>query len=186
MDSDDEEVFAALMEEEAEADSDDKEHLMILAALDGLFANNAKPRRGGSAPGRRKSKQRHRMEGYCSLYADYFVDAPLHDEKVFQRHYRMSRKPFLRIANAIREFDSYFICKKDCTVTCSKVFAKLVEGHASPMNVEVNGRHYNKGYYLADGIYPRWPTFVKAISNPVPGGKNSYFAKCQESCRKDV
>ena len=83
MDSDDEEAFAALMEEEAEADTADEEHLMILAALADLFAKNAKPRRGGSAPGRRKSKQRHRMEGYCMLYADYFTDFPLHDGKVF-------------------------------------------------------------------------------------------------------
>src|SRR3954463_5262373 len=28
--------------------------------------------------------------------------------------------------------------------------------------------------------------FVKTISNPVPGGKYAYFAKCQETCRKDV
>nr|XP_020168165.1 uncharacterized protein LOC109753636 [Aegilops tauschii subsp. strangulata]XP_040260173.1 uncharacterized protein LOC109753636 [Aegilops tauschii subsp. strangulata]XP_040260174.1 uncharacterized protein LOC109753636 [Aegilops tauschii subsp. strangulata]XP_040260175.1 uncharacterized protein LOC109753636 [Aegilops tauschii subsp. strangulata]XP_040260176.1 uncharacterized protein LOC109753636 [Aegilops tauschii subsp. strangulata]XP_040260177.1 uncharacterized protein LOC109753636 [Aegilop len=68
---------------------------------------------------------------------------------------------------------------------CFPVFAKLVEGHAPPVNFEVNGRHYNKGYYLADGIYPRWST-VKTISNTVPGGKNSYFAKCQEACRKDI
>ena len=43
MDSGDEEAFTALMEEEAEADTQDKEHPMILAALAGLFANNAKP-----------------------------------------------------------------------------------------------------------------------------------------------
>ena len=56
----------------------------------------------------------------------------------------------------------------------------------SPVNFEVNGRHYNKGYYLADGIYLRWSTFVKTISNHVPGGKNAWFAKVQEACRKDV
>ena len=90
MDSDDEEALAVLLEEEAEADAQDEEHLMVLAALAGLFASNAKPRRGGSAPGRQKSKQRHCLEGYCLLSADYFVDAPLHSEKVFRRRYRMS------------------------------------------------------------------------------------------------
>ena len=94
MDSDD---FAALMEEEVEVDVEEEVHLMILAVLAILFAKNAKPRRGGSKPGRRKCKNRHRMEGYCMLYADYFADAPLHDEKVFRRCYRMSRKLFLRI-----------------------------------------------------------------------------------------
>src|SRR4051812_16295367 len=69
---------------------------------------------------------------------------------------------------------------------CSNVFARLVEGHAPPVNFEVNGHQYNKGYYLAYGIYPRWPVFVKTISNPMPGGKYAHFAKCQEACKKDV
>jgi hypothetical protein len=68
---------------------------------------------------------------------------------------------------------------------CSHVFAKLVEGHAPPLNYEVNGRHYDKGYYLADGIYPTWSTFMKTISSPkLP--KEAWFAKEQEAARKDV
>ena len=88
---------------------------MVLAALVGLLASNEKPRRGGSTLGRVKAKNRHRLEGYCMLYSDYFADAPLHGERTFRRRYRMSRKLFLRIVNSIREFDNYFMCKMDCT-----------------------------------------------------------------------
>ena len=41
------------------------------------------------------------------------------------------------------------------------------------------------GYFLSDGIYPRWATFVKTISLP-QGPKARLFAQRQESVRKDV
>ena len=88
MDSEDEEALAALLEEEAEADVQEQEHLMVLA---GLLASSEKPRRGGSALGQVKAKNRHRLEGYCMLYSDDFADAQLHGEKTFWRRYRMSR-----------------------------------------------------------------------------------------------
>jgi hypothetical protein len=69
---------------------------------------------------------------------------------------------------------------------CSNVFARLVEGHAPPVNFVINDHEYNKGYYLADVIYPRWAIFVKTITGAVPGGIKSWFAKFQEACRKDV
>ena len=115
MDSDEEEELAALLEEEAATDVQEEEHLMVLAALAQLLASSEKPRRGGSAPGRVKAKNRHRLQGYCMLYSDYFADAPLHGERTFRRRYRMSRKLFLGIVNSIREFDNYFKCKMDCT-----------------------------------------------------------------------
>jgi hypothetical protein len=116
MDSDDVTMFVALMEEEAEITVVDKEeHLMMLSCLIALYARtDAKPRRGGSAPGRRNSKPRQMLEGYCIIYADYFADDPLHGEVVFRCRFCMSRKLFLDIVYAVWRFDNYFICKRDC------------------------------------------------------------------------
>ena len=49
----------------------------------------------------------------------------------------------------------------------------------------VNGNKYTMGYYLTDGIYPAWATFVKAFQNP-QGNKKLHFKRAQEAARKDV
>jgi hypothetical protein len=49
----------------------------------------------------------------------------------------------------------------------SDVFSDYVRGRATPVSFEVNGRTYDMGYYLADGIYPKWVAFVKTISHPM-------------------
>ncbi|GKD54353.1 zinc finger, CCHC-type containing protein [Tanacetum coccineum] len=49
----------------------------------------------------------------------------------------------------------------------------------------VNGHTYRKGYYLADGIYPAWSTFVKTF--PVARDEKSLkFKRVQEAARKDI
>ncbi|XP_038717194.1 uncharacterized protein LOC120010469 [Tripterygium wilfordii] len=58
-------------------------------------------------------------------------------------------------------------------------------GRAPEANYTINGHQYNMGYYLADGIYPRWSTFVKTIPCP-QCPKRKHFAKMQEATRKDV
>lgn len=67
----------------------------------------------------------------------------------------------------------------------SSIFSALTEGRAPPVNYSINGNEYTMGYYLADGIYPPWATFVKTISAP-RGNKRKLFAKTQEALRKDV
>nr|XP_034594733.1 uncharacterized protein LOC117856488 [Setaria viridis] len=58
-------------------------------------------------------------------------------------------------------------------------------GHSTPVSFAVNGRTYNMGYYLADGIYPEWAAFVKTIHYPMEQ-KTQHFATAQESARKDI
>ncbi|GJW39302.1 ALP1-like protein isoform X1 [Tanacetum coccineum] len=49
----------------------------------------------------------------------------------------------------------------------------------------VNERTYKQGYYLADGIYPTWSTFVKTFSI-ARDEKTLKFKRVQESARKDI
>ncbi|XP_058740814.1 uncharacterized protein LOC131613129 [Vicia villosa] len=58
-------------------------------------------------------------------------------------------------------------------------------GKAPSVNFFVNQRPYNMAYYLADGIYPSYPTFVKSIRLP-QSEPDKLFAKFQEGCRKDI
>ncbi|XP_050236726.1 uncharacterized protein LOC126686632 [Mercurialis annua] len=67
----------------------------------------------------------------------------------------------------------------------SHLFSELAEGRAPLANYTLNGHTYNIGYYLADGIYPKWATIVQSISQP-QGLKNKFFTMRQEACRKDV
>ena len=53
------------------------------------------------------------------------------------------------------------------------------------MNFTVNGHEYNRGYYLADGIYPSWPVFMKGVTLP-QSEKHRLFTTAQSAWRKDV
>jgi hypothetical protein len=67
----------------------------------------------------------------------------------------------------------------------SFIFSDLAEGCTPPVNYTINSHNYTMGYYLADGIYPQWATFVKIISSS-EGNRRKHFAAAQESVRKDV
>ena len=48
-----------------------------------------------------------------------------------------------------------------------------------------NENFYKAGYYLTDGIYPEYATFVKTFTDPIDN-KRKHFKKKQESARKDI
>ncbi|XP_024630897.1 uncharacterized protein [Medicago truncatula] len=67
----------------------------------------------------------------------------------------------------------------------SDVFNNVMQGRAPEVHFSVNRTEYNMGYYLSDGIYPEWATFVKSIPMP-QGDKRKLFAQHQEGARKDI
>nr|AAX96665.1 transposon protein, putative, ping/pong/SNOOPY sub-class [Oryza sativa Japonica Group]ABA92302.2 transposon protein, putative, Pong sub-class [Oryza sativa Japonica Group] len=67
----------------------------------------------------------------------------------------------------------------------SPLFVQQLRGEGPQVQYHVNGRQYNTGYYLADGIYPEWAVFVKSIRHP-QSEKHKLFAKHQEGKWKDV
>jgi hypothetical protein len=67
----------------------------------------------------------------------------------------------------------------------SLVFSMLIKCTAPQISYVINGNPYDKGYYLSDGIYPSWSTFVKTVCNPADE-ECKRFAKEREGSRKDV
>ncbi|CAL9030090.1 unnamed protein product, partial [Prunus brigantina] len=67
----------------------------------------------------------------------------------------------------------------------SPVFNNVLRGHSPQITYRINNTVYLGAYYLSDGIYPRWTTFVKTISNH-QSEKEKSFAAFQEGYRKDA
>ena len=67
----------------------------------------------------------------------------------------------------------------------SLVFNQVLRGETNQITYTINNIVYEFPYYLADGIYPQWTTFVKIIQNPQTE-KEAHFSTKQEGYRKDV
>ncbi|GJS29875.1 ALP1-like protein [Tanacetum coccineum] len=67
----------------------------------------------------------------------------------------------------------------------SPLFDDLLDDIAPVAPFECNGVTFEKGYYLADDIYPQWSSFVKSFT-VANSEKNALFKRKQESARKDV
>ncbi|XP_010450364.1 PREDICTED: uncharacterized protein LOC104732513 [Camelina sativa] len=64
----------------------------------------------------------------------------------------------------------------------SNVFDDILNGNAPEVNYFVNGREYNLAYYLTDGIYPKWATFIQSIR--LPQGRRRCGSNIYRRCRQ--
>uniref|UniRef100_A0A0D3EDR2 Uncharacterized protein n=1 Tax=Brassica oleracea var. oleracea TaxID=109376 RepID=A0A0D3EDR2_BRAOL len=121
----------------------------------------------------------HFVQGIIDLFGDEYLRRPTPEDL----------QGILDIGE-IREFPR-MIESIDCTLNDinvlgrSPVFDDILEGRAPKVNYVVNGHNYRLAYYLTDGIYPNWATFVQSIREP-QGPKASLFATHQEGVRKYV
>ncbi|GJS74715.1 ALP1-like protein [Tanacetum coccineum] len=67
----------------------------------------------------------------------------------------------------------------------SLLFDDLLDDKAPVAPYVINGVEFENGYYLVDGIYPQWATFVKSFT-VANNAKHAYFKKRQEGAWKDV
>ncbi|XP_021742721.1 uncharacterized protein LOC110708802 [Chenopodium quinoa] len=104
---------------------------------------------------------------------------------------RLGASPLQKCTAAIRmlaydtsadHVDEYL--KYQCTQR-SPVFDDLLNGRSPQISYVENGNTYTQGYYLTDGIYPKWAGVMDAITAPQKA-KKKLFSKRQESVRKDV
>ncbi|KAM3365542.1 hypothetical protein ACQJBY_015327 [Aegilops geniculata] len=67
----------------------------------------------------------------------------------------------------------------------SHLFTDVLKGQGPHVQFSINRRQYSMGYYLADGAYPEWPVFIKAMPLPQTE-KDRLFAQYQKGARNDV
>ncbi|GJU17986.1 reverse transcriptase domain-containing protein [Tanacetum coccineum] len=145
---------------------------------------------GGSSSGpkrRRTYIPRERETAEQRLMDDYFGDEefePKYPEESFRRRYQLCGSSlwiwqwhlFVGANGRINDLNGLY---------GSLLFVIELADTASECPFVVNGHTYRKGYYLADGIYPAWSTFVKSFS-VARDEKCLQFKRVQEAARKDI
>ena len=98
------------------------------------------------------------------------------------------------VAEAIAGHDMYFFqafvgcpgSMNDLNIMgVSTMQSSYMNSCAIDQKFTIYGREFKGAYFLADGIYPDFPYFVKTVSVPITP-QEKQFAKVQEGCRKDV
>nr|XP_043618868.1 uncharacterized protein LOC122590756 [Erigeron canadensis] len=67
----------------------------------------------------------------------------------------------------------------------SPVLEEIISGLAPTSSFYANGNFYKCGYYLTEGIYPEYTTFVKSFTDPFDE-KRQLFKRKHDSARKAI
>jgi hypothetical protein len=51
----------------------------------------------------------------CMLHVDYFANDSTYTPKYFWHRFRMNKELFMKLVYGAREYDEYFLMRKDCT-----------------------------------------------------------------------
>lgn len=109
-----EDVLNEMMDSSSSSSDDDDELYIAAAHVVSDIANSACHR--GSVEGHHVLN-RDRQSGHIRLYEDYFSDNPTYGPSYFRRRFRMRRHVFVRIMNAVEEYDDYFVQKRNAAGT---------------------------------------------------------------------
>ncbi|GKB91943.1 ALP1-like protein isoform X1 [Tanacetum coccineum] len=116
---------------------------------------------------------------------ELIMQAIKHDQSLQQNEAESSRRRQNPI-NRERDFAEAHGANNDLTVLNNPLlFDDFLDDIAPMAPFEVYGVTFEKGYYLADGIYPQWATFVKSFT-VARDEKKVVFKRRQESARKNV
>jgi hypothetical protein len=103
----------------AHAEEEDDGDAAILSCVSHLLLANRPPprkkKRGGSRPGKAANIDRDHAGGHQPLWRDYFMSNPVYSAKLFRRRFRMSRRLFHKVLNAVVSQDPYFVQRPDAT-----------------------------------------------------------------------
>ncbi|XP_021730709.1 uncharacterized protein LOC110697634 [Chenopodium quinoa] len=127
----------------------------------------------------------HFCEGVNNNFQDEYLRTPT-DDDLRRILYQNESRGFPRMIGSI---DYMHWVWKNCPMAWKAQYSgrnkNATLDRAPPINFSVNGHEYNLGYYLTDGIYPDWETFIQGFSHPQIQ-KHKLFADKQAAARKDV
>ncbi|GJZ78873.1 ALP1-like protein isoform X1 [Tanacetum coccineum] len=126
------------------------------------------------------------MEQYTQ-YLEYFEQYEAMEEDEAESSVKHTRRYIARDRELAEDKlrRDYFGDENTPPVYPEEYFRRRYPDKAPEAPFQVNGKTYEKCYYLADEIYPQWSTFVKAFSIP-RDQKTMKFKRVQESARKNI